>query len=173
MFTGVTVYNPGIPLWMYREFTTRWRNRKVRKQLKESAQFWGKRIRCTNETKMKANQMNVVMWNDDDVDDSIVSYSGWTVTHFVFCPIRLLHVWSWSDCGLFQPLLWHLCRHRGQRSRFGRCPERQPLREDPNCGNLWKCHRPVWCHCSYSAGKYSFLQAFTLHLLPHRRIMAT
>ena len=73
---------------------------------------------------------------------------------FDLCSTRLLHVRSRSDCGLFQPLLWHLCRHRGQRSSFGRRPERQPLRQDSHRGDLRQRHRPVWCYCSHSAGEW-------------------
>lgn len=112
-------------------------------------------------------------WIAASLAGSTVDQSWRSLTDLIFRPARVLHVWSWSDCGLFQPLLRHLCRHRGQRSSTGRCPERQPLREDPHCGNLRQCNRPLWCHCSYSAGKWDGLLSFCHDVIAEIVIMWT
>lgn len=75
---------------------------------------------------------------------------------FQFSPVvflfRLLHVWGGSDGGVLQPLLRHLCGHRGQRRGSGRRPEPQPVCEDPHRGDLRQRHRPVRRHRSHPAG---------------------
>lgn len=70
-----------------------------------------------------------------------------------FSLCRFLHVWGRFDRRILQSLLWCMCGHCGKWCCTSRCPECQPLCQDPNCGNLWQCHRTLWSHCSNPAGK--------------------
>ncbi len=81
---------------------------------------------------------------------SLCKATGWHICVVFF---RFLHVWCWTHCWLFKPLLWHLCWHCGQWSCPRWCSECQPLCQDPHCWNFRQCHWTVWSDRSHLAGK--------------------